>query len=77
MVSFVSIMQLEEGRVSYRVSENKDYYRAELINSTSAGSFPGELKIDKPVAKGSDDSVIMNKLVQAIQNTEANMDDIN
>lgn len=79
MVSFVSIMRLDDGLASYRVNESREFYRAELISATCGSVLPGELTISKPLhsCETSPDDKVMNKLMQAIRSASADLDFIN
>lgn len=79
MVSFVSIMHLDDGFASYQVNESREFYKAELISATTVCSPPGELTIPKPLCNSvaAPDDKVINKLMQAIKTTESNLDFIN
>lgn len=77
MVSFVSIIQLHNGRASYNVKEERHGYTAYLINSTTDDALPGLVNISKPIGNYRQvDDPLMNKLLQAIRCNGSNLYDI-
>lgn len=67
MVSFVSIMHVQEGFAAYQVREQDDGFHAKLLKTTSAEALPDVIALQKPLLRYRHTSdLLVAKLLKAI-----------